>query len=238
MQGATRNNVLGYVRRENPELFSTWKRAEYECLPAIGSLIAQGQIQPFSYLELWYEESKRKAFPRTEIGRLFEIPAANHVESPIERHYFFSSDMLIHISRKRMVEFCTWLKNAEADEMVAMLRKFSSLLTSRGHPDLPEHMFGAAADLGRYHELCRGLSNEQCLDAYHLWAAERASVDRFITMDKKFINAMTESKRISLPCPPVAPSQILAELGVRDKAPFPFAPGHFYSLWGRPMEPL
>jgi hypothetical protein len=85
-------------------------------------------------------------------------------------------------------------------------------------------------DLGRFHDLIDALPHEKHWpDAMHLWTAETHRAGYFLTMDKKFINALTKTARIDLPTKPARPSQLLADLGVEDRDSLPAEDSKFYN---------
>ena len=97
---------------------------------------------------------------------------------------------------------------------------------------LPGTMQTNFRNLGRFHELVDALPAEQHWpDALHLWTAETHGAGYFLTMDKKFINALTKTARIDLPTKPVRPSKLLADLGIKNRDPLPIEDLEFRSYF-------
>jgi len=206
--------VLGFGRWTSPRPEHEWMRAEFECLPTVARVAHEERVQFCTYSELENEAMKRpQGFPATLVGDLFRGIKFRRIDAAIERSCFFQMEMSKFLSPEQMIKFCTWL--LECDSRSPRL----DALESSGH--VPPFYIGNLRKVERYRSLCSGLSERQYADAFHLWTAEVNGLDYFLTMDRKFIRAMTESSRLSLPCKPIPPSVLLDVLGVRDRDPFP-----------------
>jgi hypothetical protein len=61
----------------------------------------------------------------------------------------------------------------------------------------------------RFMELRKRVANRHLLDLYHLWTAEHHELDSFITLDKKFVNAVTRPKPLETRVRVCTPIQFL-----------------------------
>ncbi|MCG9722906.1 hypothetical protein [Shewanella sp. Isolate7] len=155
------------------------------------------------------------------LGNLFPSYEMREVEPAIERSYFFQSQLTHYLNTSNVVKFCKWL-NTKGIEDSAL-----NLIQSK---TLPECMINNLKNISRYQEMCRMLQkDEQYIDAFHLWTGEVNNIDYFLTVDKKFINAI---KRSNSKCKPVLPSQLLDLIGVTKIEPFKFKENFFYGIGG------
>jgi len=219
-------DVVGYMRKPLPNSKDQWKRKEIECLPTIGRIAREGKISLFTYFELLSEGWKRSgSFPANSIGNIFSGVSINHVDAAVERSYFFQMELGQFIQTEKVIEYCKWL-------MTPGIEKLADRLS--GNPDYPLWLLNNLRNVQRFRDLCHGLAEKQYPDALHLWSAEVNGSNLFLTIDGKFIRAMTKSKNINLPCKPVSPAELLDILKIEDKDPFEFREGQFYDISGRP----
>jgi len=67
----------------------------------------------------------------------------------------------------------------------------------------------------RFLHLRKALGDAQLADAFHLWTAEAASLDVFLTMDKKFLNNVHKRlEAIASTVPVTAPKQLCERIGL------------------------
>ena len=123
-------------------------------------------------------------------------------------------------SRKEVINFCR------------LLRKGTPQLFE-GTPEiwnrLPEKMRANLRNLSRFHELIDSLpADKHWPDALHLWTAETHGAEYFLTLDKRFINALTKTARIDLPTKLALPSELLDDLNVHVRDPLPVEDLEFY----------
>lgn len=220
-------DVLGFERRPSPRNDEEWKLEQFQCLPTIARLARENQIRCCTYHELRHEGWRRpNSFPANPIGRLFRYVEFYDVDAAVERSYFFQGDMNDVLSNDKMIEFCQWLLRLNVDshmDQVAHTGRF------------PEFLINNIRCVNRFRELCVGLSQKQMVDAFHLWTAETNGIPYFLTTDRKFINAMTESKKIDLETLPVSPSHLLDRVGVTDRDPFPHPDDGTIDIFGNPL---
>ncbi|VUD69012.1 hypothetical protein TDB9533_04375 [Thalassocella blandensis] len=62
-------------------------------------------------------------------------------------------------------------------------------------------------NLDRHRSLRKNLSVKQYVDAFHFWRAEVSGIDYFLSPDKKFVNAMRQTKKVQLDCHSFFPSE-------------------------------
>lgn len=147
-----------------------------------------------------------------------------HVEAAVERSYFFQSSLDEHVDSQSVIKFCKWLLNIDPNVLIEKVTQAKSF---------PSFLMANLRNVKRFSELCKGLSEKQYPDAFHLWTAEVNGADFFLTIDKKFIHVMTETNRVDLPCPPLSPSQLLNQLGIDERDPIEYMEGVFYDISGR-----
>lgn len=220
-------NIFAYERRPSPKESEAWKGEQISCLPTIARLAREGRIQMHSTPELGYEALRRPgSFPSNIIGQLFADIHIEELNTPIERSRFFQLPIEEHLSTKLMVQFCKWLLEVDGER----LAKSDRIQTSCSEFEINNLM-----GLGRYRELCRGLGEGQYLDAFHLWSAELHKISHFLTVDKKFIRAITTNKKLKSTCLPISPSDLLDLLDVVDRDPFPYDHRETISVFNRPL---
>ncbi|MBM9615267.1 hypothetical protein JWJ90_13365 [Desulfobulbus rhabdoformis] len=219
-------DVVGYMRKPLPNLKDEWKRNEIKFLPTIGRIAREGKISLFTYFELQSEGWKRSgSFAANSIGNIFSGVSIKSVEAAVDRSYFFQMELGKFIKTQQVIEYCKWLMSPGIEKLADRLS---------GNPAYPLWLLNNIKNVQRFRELCQGLAEKQYPDAFHLWSAEVNGSDLFLTIDGKFIRAMTQSKRISLPCQPMSPSKLLNELKIEERDPFEFQEGQFYDISGRP----
>jgi predicted nucleic acid-binding protein len=219
-------DILGYERKPLPDKSQAWKKEQIECLPTVGRIARQQLISLYTYVETRYEGWKRPgSFPSIGFGNVFEGVSLTHVEAAVERSYFFSMGLGEYIQKRSVVEFCEWLLSIDPDIFIEKVARLY---------ELPVFLLKNLRNISRYRELCEGLSTKQYPDAFHLWTAEVNGAEYFLTIDGKFIRAMTVTKKLKLPCRPLSPAQLLDEMSILVRDPFKYAEGKFYNLLGIP----
>jgi hypothetical protein len=173
-------------------------------------------------LESWLRPgSARRSF----IGDLFAGVQFIDVDPPVERSRIFQMELGKYLQRNEMIEFCKWIQLPNIEAIVEnpnIQKRF------------PKSEIKNLRQVERFRELCRGLSEGQYPDAFHLWTGEVNELDYFLTTDGKFIRVMTETKKIALRCRPISPETLLTELGIAERDPLPFEHGQFYTVGGKP----
>lgn len=217
--------ISGFEGKPFPKESEPWKRGQVECMPTIGRLARQGVIALSSYMETMFEGWKRSgSFPASPIGNVFNGVEIEHVDAAVERSYFFQSSLDEHIDNQSMIKFCKWLLDINPDILIEKIVQVR---------ELPDFLVANLRNVKRFRELCKGLSEKQYPDAFHLWTAEVNRADYFLTIDKKFIRVMTETNKAELLCPPLSPSQLLDQLGIHERDPIEYGEEVFYDIFGR-----
>lgn len=216
-------DIHGYVKKPLPPENEKWKREQVICIPTIGKLGVLGEIELFKNIEIDFEGIKRPCSQR--IGNAFENVTINDLDVAIERSYFFQTLAISdHLSNDQVTKFCDFLlkiKPKKIEELIKVVDKLSA--------SMKENFLR----IDRFKVICEGLSKKQYPDAFHLWSAEVNGMDIFLTTDKKFINAVTKSKKIDLPCYPMSPTELLNKLK-KDVEPIDYIEGEFIDFLGIP----
>lgn len=211
--------IHGFERKPLPKESESWKREQVECMPTIGRLARQRVIALSSYMEITLEGFKRR---HPLLINVFDGVEIEHVDAAVERSYFFQSSIDKYIDKQSMIKFCKFLLGFNPDEIT---EKTTQIL---GWPDF---LVANLRNIKRFKALCKGLSENQYPDAFHLWTAELNGADCFLTIDKKFIQVMTKTNQTELPCLPLSPSQLLDQLGIDERDPFEHREGVFYNIF-------
>jgi hypothetical protein len=214
------DGVIGYVRKK-PKLDESLK-LEIDCLPTISKLIRESKISAYRYTELDYEDWKSSGSGRGNLGDLFPSLQMNTIEPAIERSYFFQSKLSKYTEKESVKDFCQWLNAKGARDSIYKIVNISTF---------PEKMRENIDNISRYQEICRRLQKiDQYIDAFHLWSGEIRNISYFLTVDKKFINAVNKANSS---CIPILPSEFIKIMNVDSNQPFEFAEDVFYGLGGQ-----
>ena len=208
----------GYIRKIYNE---SWKKNEFLCLPTIFKEAESKKLSFFTYNEIKYEGLKRRT--SIEIGNILNDVNVTFLESAVERGFFFRSDFYEHLSNEKVIEFCKWLLAVEIENFLPELEKIDKI-----SPFTLQNL----RKINRYRTMCSGLPEKQLPDAFHLWTAEVHGIDLFLTTDKKFINAMTQSRNIELPCTPITPSDLLEMLNIQSVETLKYNENEFINYIG------
>lgn len=219
-------NIFGFERKPLPSADQEWKIKQIVCLPTVRRLAVEEKIKLYTYNELTHEAWKRPgSFPLNFLGDLFAGITFQHVDAAVERSFFFQMEFSEYLKNDEMIKFCVWLLDSKVEELADRFE---------GQERYPVFLLNNLRQVERFRELCKGLAKKQYPDAFHLWSAEVNEMEYFLTTDRKFIQVMTETKNINLPCKPVSPSDFLNILRVKDLEPFEFKPNQFYNIFGKP----
>ena len=214
--------ILGYKRKPLPDENEIWRRNQIECLPTIGRLAREKIISLYTYSELQFEGWKRgRSF---NIGNILSNVEINKVYADVERSYFSSMEIGNDIKTEQLIEFCKFLLTEDIEKLAKQLAEY----------DYPNFLLDNLRGVQRFRDLCKGLYEKQFPDAFHLWTAEANGIEFFLTIDRKFIHVMTKIKKISLPCRPLSPCELLQMLRIEEKDSFEYKEDQFYDFFGRP----
>lgn len=131
-------------------------------------------------------------------GDLAEGINFEDVPSPLERGMFFSLPLDEYASREVKKAFI---------ELICQFGEKPEEFPRRGIGgyELNEYELGSLKSLGRFARACKVVPDAQWFDLFHLWTAERAGYQYFLTRDKKFVNLMTQTCRVKFDALPVTP---------------------------------
>jgi hypothetical protein len=206
-----------------------WKRTQIEALPSIAraAKMPRQRIQLYTYFELEMEHWRGHNFPAFPTGDIFDGVQIEAISAGLQRSSFLGGLLGDQtVTRDSQMEFCEWLLN-EGERILN-----SPSMSAR----VGKAQLSALQGLKRYRELCKRLSPVQYVDAFHLWTAELNDIDLFLTIDKKFVNAIRSSKQLEIKCCPVFPEEIILELGVTEREPMPYEYGKRFYLNGLPYD--
>ena len=212
------------VRKEK----ETWLKRQIECLPTVGRLAREGGLSLHTYDELLYEAmARRDALPRELFGNVFADVEINHVAPPVRRGVFWPGDLFTHVKKGALAEFCRWLIDSYSEKWLQ-----GSFLEGI----LTQEEIANLNNIEQFRSICHSLSEAQYADGYHLWAGEVNGLSYFLTIDRKFTNALKSNCRLKTRCIPICPSDLLEVLGIEELEPLPFEFGRRYYLSGRPYD--
>ncbi len=199
-----------------------WIAGEIACLPTVARLATEGVIALFEAHEIGFEAFLSPVGARGTKGDLFARAAISRVPDAVSRLFFRSGTIDRIISRQDVIEFCRFLRKVTPE----LFEKTPEIWNR-----IPDTMQANLRELGRFHKLIDALPHDKHWpDALHLWTAETHGAGYFLTMDRKFINALMNS-RINLPTKPARPSELLADLGVEHRDPLPAEALKFYDYF-------
>ncbi len=215
--------IAGFERKRLPPQDQDWKRDQLLLLPTIRKLAQFGRIQFFTYNELqfetWHGASGRSLSPKGDMLHGIEI---TRIESAIERSFLQQSSLEQHITKNAFVEFIEFLLKLTPD----LVLQLTDVLRNR----MPQGQLNNLSRLTELRLLCEIATRKSYPDAYHLWTAQCAGIDAFLTLDRRFSNAINGTRNAPGPSRPISPAQLVAILGADKLEPMPMEMGRFYSL--------
>ena len=217
---------VGFIRKPPLPNSQLQRQQQIDWLPTIASLSISGTVELVTYDELYFESLFKK--PEDNIGDIFSECKFDFVEAAIERSYFHQQDLRIQIKPDQKVKFykeiLEWnpdsFNNKEMDDYLSPLTKQS------------------IKEIQRFKDIAFGLTDAQLQDAFHLWTAEVNDIPYFLTIDRKFINAICQTKARSKTKPfkiktkPVTPEQFCADIGATNQVPHKYSTSEFVHFYG------
>ncbi|ATD68255.1 MULTISPECIES: hypothetical protein [Luteimonas] len=194
---AQKFHVAQVLPREMPK---GWKAEEVAILPELCMLERSGWLALFKSAELLSEEMRGWQVGQGLAGDLLSKIRFRYVPSPIERSRLMSLPSNTYNSKECQTDFFKMLLEANRRGDLQNLRRWP----------LTKFELQSVEEFGRFAEICSCLTESQYVDAWHLWTAERSGIDFFLTLDKRFVNAMTRTSRVSLLSRPIYPSDLVA----------------------------
>lgn len=215
--------IVGWRRKAPRGGDHSWVSSEIECLPTVAHLATDGVVALYESNEVRCESFSASIGARGTKGDIFRNAPIQQTNEAVERSYFGSRTIDQIADRQDVIEFCRFLRNVTPSQ----LQEIPGFLDR-----LPNAMKANILKLARFHALIDALPTErQWPDALHLWTAETHEAEYFLTLDRRFINALTKTARIDLPTKPLVPSELLNELGVKDRVSLPVADFDFHDFF-------
>ena len=177
-----------------------WKRAQSEAMPGIAQSAREGKVYLFTYDEIEIENLRGTLFPSGVVAHCLAGVNIGHVPAAIERSIFQKMPLHTFTEKSTRIDFCRGLLSLDYRELTKR-PKFMSMFSDFERRNLES--------LRRFTELCANLDETHYPDALHLWTAEVNNLNFFLTADKKFINAMTETSQVALTTRPICPYDFL-----------------------------
>lgn len=219
------NRLLLIQAKSSRASDESWLKEQIECLPTIARLAREGAMKLYSYEELTLEAWKRPgSYPANPFGDVFTGITIDDVPSAVRRSLFFQSDMSQYIKTNALITFCKWLLNIDSTALL-QVPSMGAKLTDFERRNLNS--------LSRFKDICIGLSEKQYGDAFHLWTAEANGLSYLLTADRKFVRAVTNDRKRTLPCQPIFPCDLLEVFDVKGRDPMPYEYGRRYMLSGQ-----
>lgn len=197
--------IIYEVKQITPE-----KRRVMMTIQAISNYAEQGHIVLYTYNELQWESWQGYHSLRNNLTPLaaFQNIRFSEVPSPIERTKFFQT--ADWTAGEEVEKFLKWLLNADTQKLCNMMGKAKSCTDF-------ERL--CASNLDVFKNMCSDcvFGEKRARDAYHYWAAECSSIDYFLTVDFKFINAYKNAikdKKLSAKCKVVSPTEFVEALNI------------------------
>ena len=214
-----RENLLRQIIRKeanaNPAL-----QSEIEAIYPLGQLMRTEKVQAMKSWELMMEGLRDylgsdpvEAFEKCEIG---------YIPPPLTRCGPFTSGTE-PVSKESQVQFMAWLCKTPSASVREKLEQWNV-------EGLSDYENESIEQLDWFKELCvKVRSPRNYPDAFHLWAAERAGLDYFLTLDGTFVRIVNqirnEKKVFPINTKVMGVRAFLEEQGVKEVAPIPIAYG-------------
>ena len=220
------------------------KNVEYqrhkEALFTVGRLIREGRIEAYTYIELLFERMRGR-------GRIQEFNALqgcniHECKPALERSKFRSTaNFLDHIakggrkdrkagaepSEANQITFLEWLCSLNKEHVTVLIQHSPQI-------GLNEFEVESLRNIAWFQFLCqRWASSENYPDVFHLWTAERNSLDAVLTLEKGLPNLVSgirkeKYKKIEIKTQVLRPLKLLQKLGLDTPDPVPMEADHFY----------
>jgi hypothetical protein len=205
--------IAGWTPKPQP--YGAWLQEQIRCLPTIARLAARDSIRLYTYSELEFEEWSGRSEMMGTFGDLFPRKTIKRCPAAINRPRFRQNvDFSYYLNRDEMIEFCKFLLTIDP----SLLPRTGELWNT-----LPGLQQRNILRLGQFESVCRSLAENHYPDAFHLWTAETNELDYFLTMDRRFLNALSTNRRLDFRCKCVSPDDLLNDLGFAEREPYLYA---------------
>jgi hypothetical protein len=216
--GAGRNRLA--LIRAKPADRAPWKRHQIECLPTIVNLARCGDLEFWTYRELWEEAHVGSTYPAASGLSLLENVSVGFLSFPLIRGDLFRSAKR-EGATAAVIRFCQFLLGADNAVALAYCRRTSDA----GESQVEELLLLLKA-------LCRHCEPPNFPDMLHVAAGHIHQIPHFLTADRKLANIIRNSRVPGLQCFPIFPEELLQLLNKPISEPLPWKYGMRYSLSG------
>jgi len=205
--------IAGWEPKPNAE--GAWLQEQIGCLPTIARLAMESTILLYTYSELEFEEWNGRPEMMEAFGGLFSRKLIKKCPAAVNRPRFRKNvDFQYYLKRENMIEFCCFLLELEP----SVLPQATELWTT-----LPDFERDNLLQLGQFESVCRSLAKGHYPDAFHFWTAETNRLNYFLTMDRKFLRALSGDRSLHFRSQAVSPTEFLSALGISERDPSPCA---------------
>lgn len=213
--------IVGSRRKPPLNPNEHWKQDQIEAMPTIARLARENLLGLFVYPELGFEMFKGSSHAGFGIGNLIKDVQIGKLPAAIERSKFQGMDIQDYVQKDRLVEFVSLILSLDHSAVKAL---------PKSRLKFTDFELQNLRSLDRFREICANLPKKHYPDAFHLWTAEVNGLDFFLTADKKFIRALTESSRVELTTRPIAARDLLDEMDITELDPMPVTHYDFHYL--------
>lgn len=232
----------GVARYRKKVVNDAFQQEQIDAIVTIGRLIREGVVTAYTYSELRFELFRRsvpiRAFYALEDCHISSCPA------PIERSKFRQTVNLCEYVAKggkkdkkrnsvlgdfNQIPFLQWLLSL--DERAVQL-----ILTHGREIGLADFELESFTQLDWFKFICsRFGSDENYPDAFHLWTAERNSIDVLLTLETKLPRIVGQIKRSEnhkhkIRTSILQPIEFLQSLNISELDDVPIKAGQFYEV--------
>lgn len=180
-----------------------WIEGEKLALSQIAEKVAARSVKLYSSVELQAERMRIEKVASQRRRNVFDDLRIEEARVPFNKSKLPLS-MDDFLSKASLINFCkTFLLRSSAEETEAFISRMSKNLVYG--PD--EFEIHCLRNKAKFQSLCTNLHEGHIPDAFHLWTAEENGMNYFLTLDKKFINAVSRNLD-GFACRPAIPSQI------------------------------
>lgn len=231
--------IYGLIRRapvNNREL-----QDQIDALFTVGRLIREGRIEAYTYIELQFElarganeRSRFNALTGCKVDRCPPAIERSKLLSTLSSSGFFAKGgkkdkKNAHLNQDGgQIEGIGLIRSLPEDQIEALIRLI---------PNLTPFEIGNLRSIHWFKCICDRFGGpEHYPDAFHLWTAERNSLDAFLTLDTILQNKVSNIKRernspIDIKITVLRPLDLLSSLGIDTIDPVPMVQGKFNYLF-------
>ena len=203
-----------------------WRQAQFECLPTVVKLAQENRLKLHTYQELYVEKFRIARDPSFLFGDLFADVEIEWLPAAVRRGLFRPGFLEDFVRPGTLREFCKWLIRQLKDHQY----------TKDIREKISQFEIDNIENIDVFKKLCNKIDEKHYEDAFHLWTCSVNRVDVFLTADRAFANVVKQAKVHEMACRVQSPDEMLSEMGVSEREPFPFEFGKWYYLSGLPYD--